>query len=864
MSGAFFISLFPILLPLMAKRSLSPAGTASDSAEEEIIPHPALLSLIRPRPPITPPVVAPAAACQSTPRNNGAASQLDHDEHHTRADVDAYVDEDLQTHRIYLPTDVFLNVLLGVPDDLDSNDEFQAIIKAILVDPAYVTARAKFSSVCRLEKIQHENILYPGYVEMCNAAASVIATKDCRPSDLALWCRRQDPKRVLGSLAKLSPDAFSIYKKLCDGLRVDNANPDLLAWAHDQLWHDLKRFIKILDNGSTAPYVVLDKDGRDPRNLDMLLKAFAKYEERTGAPPVYSTELKATKRQIQSYADDLSTRPAKRSRTRVKLPGSDGNAPTLQAPTLHPQDDAIERHGASRHCARYALETLSSGGFRSHSFGILVGRNVMQVLYYDRSVIAVCEPFQMFDAQLQSSSSRDKDEHRFLALLICSQRASLAQRGIMDSLMPDPFLEVYSAYKEAVKPEPSFLFDKREIQLLVNNKTVIVTLGRIIMRQPGIIGRNTCVLEAKSDEWPGRELIIKISWPASSRVAENVFVDRIREAVTDGGEAAAWVLDHIPNVLHSQDFPLSADSPGTRLSEYLESSASFVADKSFSYETRVCRVSVHERLYSLDDLRKPSEYAQVFFDVLQVHRWIYDYPRILHRDLSVGNIMWHRRRGRICGVLNDFDLSSFRDSTGASSKQRTGTRPFLAHELHLPDSNGQPVIHLYRHDLESLFYIMVLLFCSHEMPTTDSPSLRVVKNSQYHSWFSMTDERLSEKKHKMLSSKYNDGLVPVPHHSFGAFGDWLKGLYVQLHTGVRFRTNAEVDSYDADVMDDEDQEQDSAPIAEEPQSQSFDDSTLGGAVSYAAFFQIMREFGKSRSAPRVKGKLAVMYPPKED
>ncbi|KAF9029822.1 hypothetical protein BDZ89DRAFT_696830 [Hymenopellis radicata] len=70
----------------------------------------------------------------------------------------------------------------------------------------------------------------------------------------------------------------------------------------------------------------------------------------------------------------------------------------------------------------------------------------------------------------------------------------------------------------------------------------------------------------------------------------------------------------------------------------------------------------------------------------------------MHRDLSQGNIMWHVRKGRICGVLNDFDLSSYRGASGGSSKQRTGTRPYMAHELHETDDNGDPPVHLYRHD----------------------------------------------------------------------------------------------------------------------------------------------------------------------
>jgi serine/threonine protein kinase len=64
---------------------------------------------------------------------------------------------------------------------------------------------------------------------------------------------------------------------------------------------------------------------------------------------------------------------------------------------------------------------------------------------------------------------------------------------------------------------------------------------------------------------------------------------------------------------------------------------------------------------------------------------------------------------KVCGVLTDFDLASWtvdiKNDRTRTSQQRTGTPPFMAYEL-LSGSDGP---HLYRHDLESLFYIMLIL-----------------------------------------------------------------------------------------------------------------------------------------------------------
>ena len=113
---------------------------------------------------------------------------------------------------------------------------------------------------------------------------------------------------------------------------------------------------------------------------------------------------------------------------------------------------------------------------------------------------------------------------------------------------------------------------------------------------------------------------------------------------------------------------------------------------------------------------------------------------VLHRDISENNLMIYRpgETDRIPdevseqyfvhsasqapklnkvqsshGILNDFDMASMRkkDGTIDSDKDRhhhlTGTRPFMALDLLETPSATEPTFHLYRHDLESFFYILV-------------------------------------------------------------------------------------------------------------------------------------------------------------
>jgi hypothetical protein len=70
---------------------------------------------------------------------------------------------------------------------------------------------------------------------------------------------------------------------------------------------------------------------------------------------------------------------------------------------------------------------------------------------------------------------------------------------------------------------------------------------------------------------------------------------------------------------------------------------------------------------------------------------------------------------KVYGVLTDFDLASrtvlMDDDYTRTSQQRTGTPPFMAVGL----LNGTDPLHLYRHDMESLFYIMLILATHYEI-----------------------------------------------------------------------------------------------------------------------------------------------------
>jgi hypothetical protein len=92
----------------------------------------------------------------------------------------------------------------------------------------------------------------------------------------------------------------------------------------------------------------------------------------------------------------------------------------------------------------------------------------------------------------------------------------------------------------------------------------------------------------------------------------------------------------------------------------------------------------------------------------------------MHRDISRNNLMYRALDGNIYGVLNDFDLSVLRDEEPLSpSKQRTGEEPYMAVDLL---AAGPPPPHLYRFDLEYLYYVLAYIICQyHEGKKLENP-----------------------------------------------------------------------------------------------------------------------------------------------
>nr|AEN14455.1 protein kinase [Lentinula edodes] len=470
---------------------------------------------------------------------------------------------------------------------------------------------------------------------------------------------------------------------------------------------------------------------------------------------------------------------------------------------------------------------LSKGFIRSHAVGITADDTSLRFQYYDRSKVVESKPFNIVN---------DEVKKLFMAMVCQLNKLSTENLGFIPNLDLDGFDHLRN-------PKQLKLPHKNGIDPLVGSTYAFtgsdgrrrrVKITKVLYHAEGIIGRCSIVVEVEClcteagcdwhEEGQATTKVMKISFPSMTRPSEDGLIGEARSTAESSGDL--WALNHLPEVIDSITFPYHEETTVQgRLKKHLKD----------DYEERVMRVTFLDKLQPLSDLEDPREFAQVFYDVLQIHQWLYERVGILHRDLSSGNIMYRRKNGKVYGVLNDFDLSSrVRDmNKGPTSKQRMGTRPFMSLDLLNPDWEGG---HLYRHDLESLFYIMLCLACRYEAPGVPSPDPR-----PYSEWFSGTDAEVLSNKSKFLLNALSKGLPVQPY--FSSFKQWLWKIFKGLRLGYTLRPLAysnppasETDSKAWNLGDDDDEDSDS------DSKFNYEWTTLNKRVSYAKIRSIMSSF----------------------
>ncbi|VCU39140.1 Bgt-51247 [Blumeria graminis f. sp. tritici] len=154
---------------------------------------------------------------------------------------------------------------------------------------------------------------------------------------------------------------------------------------------------------------------------------------------------------------------------------------------------------------------------------------------------------------------------------------------------------------------------------------------------------------------------------------------------------------------------------------------------------------------AIDEKTTPMELICGLRDAIKGHQSLYMETKILHRDISMNNIiLTEPKRNDGChGVLIDLDLaiSLTDDDCSESSKTLTGTMEFMAIGLlkeYTYPSNGK-FIHTYRHDLESFFFVLISACIRFGWGKNESPHMETIRK-----WYKGFEDTLL----KAFSSKF--------------------------------------------------------------------------------------------------------------
>jgi hypothetical protein len=171
-------------------------------------------------------------------------------------------------------------------------------------------------------------------------------------------------------------------------------------------------------------------------------------------------------------------------------------------------------------------------------------------------------------------------------------------------------------YAETIKPARAAplldnpcridIFDGLELKL---SDGTLLRLGSTVYHQHGIIGRGTCVVQAKclrtgepDETWNG-PLVVKLSWPAQSRISENDMVKKARDAAEHNNHR--WVLKHLPKILHAED-------------QHINSLSRALIDRlGNQYEERVLRILVQEELHPITVQKTDVDLSRSFHEIFR-------------------------------------------------------------------------------------------------------------------------------------------------------------------------------------------------------------------------------------------------------
>ncbi|KAI5858266.1 FunK1 protein kinase [Durotheca rogersii] len=348
--------------------------------------------------------------------------------------------------------------------------------------------------------------------------------------------------------------------------------------------------------------------------------------------------------------------------------------------------------GLLRLC-RSAHQVFSSQPTRLFLHGFYIRGSLVELWVFDRSGLYCSE---VFDIQ--------KDFIQFLSIILTYQRMTDHDLGKANSIETDEDGS-YIILDDVAMPSPRKLYLESQ---------PIVSRG-------GLVGAGTTCYRARTSNSNPWNYILKWKWRWARERPEDellrlakekrawgaVSLDYYKEVESTANlrRSLRWGAQRKFTQPHSQEEEHGSiegqrqqDAFNTDgLDQYTEETDNFLQNRILA-----CMVTspVGRPLHTFQSL---IELLLVFRDAIKCHRSLYYDAKILHQDISPGNviILDSQDEGKPKGILIDLDSALELTEGQEVESDITGTRPFMA--IGVLKSKR----HTYRHDLESFLYVFL-------------------------------------------------------------------------------------------------------------------------------------------------------------
>ncbi|PSR72315.1 hypothetical protein PHLCEN_2v11809 [Hermanssonia centrifuga] len=398
----------------------------------------------------------------------------------------------------------------------------------------------------------------------------------------------------------------------------------------------------------------------------------------------------------------------------------------------------------------YALEAAAcTYGTRLFIHGIIIADDNLEFWYYDSSGYL----------RTKQTLSLFTDFCMVAAIIVGFARGDAAQWGALPPVISPPSSKSYPAHFP-----PKSLEDHSFDMTQSGRKGVVrVTLKTPIFSQYSLVGRRTFLYDIETSSIVAdTPLVVKMSYQVVGRMPEHKILAIAHKAK----------VGHLPKAHMWKDLWKLSD--GVRQIFYERSKElSETGDDIATYEDRVLRALVYTKYLPIKTLfSKSVKFIPLMVDqMLDCLHDLRHKANILHRDISCHNIMYEMRDGDPYFILIDYDLAKVlgtgsEPSISLTAKHRTGTLPFMAHELllemvHKDNTDFKPkVIHRLRHEYESLFN--VALWSSITMPVVKNRKQKEALLAHARLWESGTVVSVATFKYTMVTNTSLIDGIPLP------------------------------------------------------------------------------------------------------